>query len=315
MKASGRWMCRRAVVLALGMVLTSQGALAQDAAAPASGSSSPPMLRAFIGPLATWRQYCARPGVTTCAEFDAIPEELRKGDAVDFTSLVPYMGLSAEVEVFPLVGQPSLLRGAGVLLGLQRGFPRPVVQVSSPSGDSRRIEVPASDTSWEALATWRYFFNLGQGGTPPVWGHGGLAVGARSRAFAVREPEDSPLPQTHRFYPVLSVEASVPLMRLVRLEGSGEVFLQPAPGQALGGGDAVLGRELSDYGTAAASLGWAAELGVAGDVWGPLGYSVRFRLERYQDRFTGAGTRSGWALGGVAVDTYSGLQAGVTAAW
>jgi hypothetical protein len=308
-------MCRQAVVLALGVVLTSQGALAREAAAPSSEKGSPPMLRAFVGPSATWRQYCARPGVATCAEFDAIPEELRKGDAVDFTSLVPYLGLSAEVEVFPLVRQPSLLRGAGLLLGLQRGFPRPVVQVSSPSGQSRRIEVPASDTSWEALATWRYFFNWGQGGTPPVWGHGGVGLGARSRAFAVREPEDSPLPQTHRFYPVARLEFSIPLVRLERLELSGEMFLEPAPGRALGGGDAVLGRELSDYGTQVSSLGWAAEVGVAGEVWGPLGYSVRFRLERYQDRFSGAGTRSGWALGGVAVDWYSGLQAGVTAAW
>jgi hypothetical protein len=111
----------------------------------------------------------------------------------------------------------------------------------------------------------------------------------------------------------------------VRIEGAGQFFLRPNPGQTIGGDDnGSLVAEVRDYGTSVSSLGWAAELGVAGDIWGPLGYSARFRLEHYIDRFEGEGTRRGWTpgrvpgmpeLSGVAEETYSSILVGVTASW
>ncbi|MET0405187.1 MAG: hypothetical protein ABW123_22425, partial [Cystobacter sp.] len=73
--------------------------------------------------------------------------------------------------------------------------------------------------------------------------------------------------------------------------------------------------ELRDYGTAVSSVGWEAEVGVAGEVWGPFGYRVRGRLTRYQDAFTGQGARRGWSEGGVASDTYVSVLGGLTASW
>jgi hypothetical protein len=52
-------------------------------------------------------------------------------------------------------------------------------------------------------------------------------------------------------------------------------------------------------------------LGAGGDLWGPLGYVVRFRLSKYSDRFVGQGSK--WLEGGVAGETYVGLYWGASA--
>ncbi len=73
---------------------------------------------------------------------------------------------------------------------------------------------------------------------------------------------------------------------------------------------------MRDFGTSVSSFGWSAELGLAGGIWGPLGYSLRFRLARFQDTFSGSGVRTGWTTnGGVAEDTFSSLHGGVTGSW
>ena len=134
------------------------------------------------------------------------------------------------------------------------------------------------------------------------------------RAFDVDESAASPLAGTHRVYPVVGLEVSVPLARAVRIEGAGHVFINPKPGQWIED-ESDLDLEVRDLGESVSSTGWSAELGLAGDIWGPLGYSVRFKLMHYKDTFSGQGVRTGWEQGGVAEETYSGLQWGLTASW
>ncbi|HEX8375401.1 MAG TPA: hypothetical protein VF606_09500, partial [Geminicoccaceae bacterium] len=288
-----------------------QGPEAQDTSVE---RRSPPRVRVLLGAPVTWRKYCARPGVGSCAEFDARLPEQQVGDISDFDSPAPYVGIAAEAEVFPLAHRPSPLRGLGLTLGFQHSFARTTVQVSSPSGETPEREVYATDTAYGAMLAYRYFLDLGKIGAPS-WGYGGIRLGVLGRSFDLDERVESPLPVTHRLYPAVGVDLSVPLVRVVRLEGSGQLFFRPNPGQSVGDEDGSHLAEVRDYGQVVSSLGWAAELGVAGDIWGPLGYSVRFRLEHYLDRFEGAGTRRGWTTGGVAEDTFSSILAGVTASW
>ncbi|HEY0094176.1 MAG TPA: hypothetical protein VGB96_07625, partial [Archangium sp.] len=176
-------------------------------------------------------------------------------------------------------------------------------------------EVFATDTAYGAMLAWRYFFDLGKGGTP-MWGHAGLRVGTLGRSFEVDEALETPMPVAHRFYPAVGLDLSVPLMRAVRIQGAGQLFFRPNPGVSLGGDtDGSYVSEVRDYGQSVSSLGWAAELGVVGDLWGPLGYSARFRLEHYLDRFSGQGTRRGWLERGIAEDNFSSIVVGVTASW
>ena len=51
--------------------------------------------------------------------------------------------------------------------------------------------------------------------------------------------------------------------------------------------------EVRDLGAEVSSFGWYGELGVAGEVWGPLGYSVRARYTSVKDTFTGASAARG----------------------
>ena len=293
----------------------SGGGFPEEGGGVSAGGRWPPRLKVLLGAVVTWRGYCARPGVMSCSEFDALPPEQQVGDIVDFIHKAPYAGIAVEAEVFPLAHWPTLLRGVGLTLGYQRSFARTTVQVSTPVGETPEREVYATDTAYGAMLAYRYFFDLGKQGTP-LFGHAGLRLGALGREFDVDEQVEAPLPEVHRFYPAVGLDVSVPLMSAVRIVGAGQLFLRPNPGQSLGGdGDGSLVAEVRDYGESVSSLGWAAELGVAGDIWGPLGYSARFRLEYYKDQFTGQGTRRGWTDGGVAEESYSSIIAGVTAAW
>ncbi|REG37543.1 hypothetical protein ATI61_101529 [Archangium gephyra] len=293
----------------------SGGGFPEEGGSASDGGRLPPRVKVLLGAAVTWRRYCARPGVTSCSEYDALLPEQQTGDIADFTSNAPYAGLAVEAEVFPLTHSPTLLRGVGLTLGYQRSFARTTVQVSTPIGETPEREVYATDTAYGAMLAWRYFFDLGTQATP-LWGHAGVRLGALGREFDVGERLETPLPVVHRFYPAVGLDVSVPLMRAVRLEGAGQLFLRPNPGQSLwGDADGSRVAEVRDYGDSVSSLGWAAELGVAGDLWGPLGYSARFRLESYKDRFTGQGTRRGWTEDGVAEESYSSIIAGLTAAW
>lgn len=271
--------------------------------------------RVLLGAVVTWRKYCARPGVASCVEYDARLPENQTGDTASFEPRVPYVGIAADAELFPLAHRSSLLRGVGLTLNYQRSFVRTTVQITTPSGSTPEREVYATDTAYGGMLAYRFFRDLGRTGTP-MWGYIGLRLGALGRAFEVDEAVQSPLPVVHRFYPAVGLDLSVPLMRAVRIEGMGQFFLAPTPGVALGGDSTgAYVAEVRDYGQSVSSLGWAAELGLAGDIWGPVGYSARFRLERYVDRFSGQGTRRGWITGGIAEDTFSSIVVGATASW
>jgi len=273
----------------------------------------PPIVRLFLGGTTTWRKYCARPGVTGCRDFDARPEEEQVGDTVDFDTSVPYLGVGLEVELLPLARSDSLLRGLGLVVGAQRGYSETSVQITSPSGETPSREVVATDTTLMALAMYRYYFGRG-GGDTPLLGYAGLRGGVIGRAFDVDENAAAALAGTHRLYPVVGLEVSVPLAKAVRIEGAGHVYFSPKPGQWIED-ESDLDLEVRDLGESVSSTGWSAELGLAGDIWGPLGYSVRFRLMHYKDTFSGRGVRTGWEQGGVAEETYSSLQWGLTASW
>ncbi|QDF05626.1 hypothetical protein BHS04_20810 [Myxococcus xanthus] len=272
-----------------------------------------PLARLTLGGTTTWRNYCARPGVKSCGEYDRLPANERLGDTVSYASSVPYLGIAAELELLPLAHSESLLRGLGLSLGYRRGYSSTNVRLVSDAGQSTTREVVATDSVLTAQALYRYFFGMG-GANAPL-GYAGLRAGLLTRAFDVDESANSPLTGTHRLFPAVGLEVSVPLLRWVRLEGAGQFFLSPKPGKGLGAGSAALDAEVSDYGTSVSSFGWEAELGVGGDIWGPFGYSVRFRVSRFQDTFSGAGTKLGWDEGGVAAETYSSLHWGITASY
>ena len=275
--------------------------------------SRPPLARLFLGGTTTWRRYCARPGVKSCGEFDRKPEDEQLGDTVDYSSSVPYLGVSAELELLPLARRTSAVRGLGLVLGYRRGYSSTDVTLVGEAGQSVTREVVATDSVLTAQALYRYFF--GRGESRQLLGYAGLRAGLLTRSFDVDESAQSPLTGTHRMFPAVGLEVSVPLVRAVRLEGAGQVFISPEPGKGFDDEGGALDLEVSDYGTSVSSFGWEAELGVAGEVWGPFGYSLRFRLSRYQDTFSGAGTRTGWEAGGVAEETYSSLHWGITASY
>jgi hypothetical protein len=308
--------------LALALVLAARVVLAQDAApsptpspAPEPAWPQPPMVRLFLGGTTAWHASCARAGVSSCGAYDAKPPEEQLGDTVTFNTSVPYLGVGVEAEVLPLArGENRYLRGLGLALGFQRGTSETTVRLSTPSGSTPEREVVATDTAFSALALYRYHFGLVRRGTP-LLGHVGLRAGLMGRAFDVRDDAQTALAGTHRLSPVVGLEVAVPVARWMRLEGAGHLLLSPPPGEWLGGEQDELDLEVRDFGESVSSFGWSAELGLAGDLWGPLGYAARFRLMHVSDTFSGEGARTGWDAGGVAEETYSTVHWGLTASW
>ncbi|MBJ6762384.1 hypothetical protein JGU66_16560 [Myxococcaceae bacterium JPH2] len=296
--------------------LAARHALTQDSGSGGMVSARrvrPPMLRLFVAGTTTWRRYCARPGVKSCGEYDRKPLEEQTGDTETFSSSVPYLGFDVELEVLPLAHWDSALRGLGVVLAYQRGFSSTSVTLRGEAGQTPKREVDATDTAVTAQAMYRYSFNFGSNAQP---GYVGTRFGLHSRAFSVDASSETPLLGTHRVFPTLGVDVSVPLFRSIRLEAAGGLFLGAQPGKRLGGDDdGRIHLEVSDHGESVSSFGWNAVLGIAGDIWGPLGYAVHYRLSHFQDTFKGEGTRTGWSQGGVAEETYSSLNWGLTVSY
>ncbi|RKG88977.1 hypothetical protein D7W82_08385 [Corallococcus sp. CA049B] len=287
---------------------------AQSKAEPALEVGAPTWVRLNLSLTATWRRFCARPGVDSCGAYERLPEEDQLGDTSDFSSSYPYLGLALEAEVLPLARHPtSALRGLGVQLGAQRGFSSSDVTLTGDGGQTPVREVNATDTAFTAQAMYRFYFRFGT--TRPQQGYVGARAGIQTRAFDVEQSTDTPLTGTHRVFPSVALDLSVPLFSSVRLDASGGLLLSPKPGhspEADGGRRAL---EVRDYGTSVSSFGWSAELGVSGDIWGPFGYDVAWRLAHFKDRFSGAGTLTGWNDGGAAEETYSSLHVGLIATY
>jgi hypothetical protein len=287
---------------------------ASDRASAEPEVGAPTWVRLNLSLTATWRRYCARPGVAGCGAFERLPAEQQRGDTVDFSSSRPYLGLSLEAEVLPLARHPtSALRGLGLQVGAQRGYSSSDVTLTGDGGSTPVREVSATDTAFSAQALYRYYFRFGT--KRPQQGYVGGRAGVRTRAFDVENPQDTPLAGTHRVFPSVALDLSVPLFSSVRLDASGGVLLSTQPGRSPGADGGLRAKELTDFGTSVSSFGWSAELGVAGDIWGPFGYDVSLRLAHFRDRFSGAGTRTGWSNGGVAEETYSSLHVGLIATY
>ncbi|HEX8701126.1 MAG TPA: hypothetical protein VF815_19935 [Myxococcaceae bacterium] len=275
----------------------------------------PPFVRLFVGGTTTWRGYCARPGVDSCGAFDRLPEEQRVGDTIDFSSGVPYLGVVGNLELLPLARLDNrFVRGVGLGVGYQRGYSETRVKVTTPTGETPTRTVVATDTTMTAMLLYRYYFNMGTDSRPRL-GYGGLKGGVMSRAFDVDEDARAPLTGSHRLHPSVGLEFSIPLRRWLRVEGGGQFFLNPRAGQSLFEDEGVLELEVRELGETVSSAGFSGELGVAGDVWGPLGYSVRFRYMSVKDTFTGDGAKFGWEQGGVAAENHGDLIFGLTATY
>ncbi len=275
----------------------------------------PPLVRLFLGGTTTWRSYCARPGVSSCAEFDRLPEEDQVGDTNTYEAGTPYLGLVGELEVLPLARMDNLyLRGLGVVVGYQQGYSETRVKVTTETGETPTRSVVATDTRMLAMLLYRYYINVGTQSRPRL-AYGGLRGGLLSRAFDVDEEARAPLTGSHRLHPAVGLEFSYPLRRWLRIEGGGQFFLNPRAGESLTKDQGALELEVRELGEQVSGAGWSAELGVAGDVWGPLGYSARFRYTSVKDTFTGRGAKFGWEQGGVAEEQHADIVFGLTAAY
>ena len=263
-------------------------------------SPGPTLFTAQVTGTTTWRSYCSRPGFSSCAQYNATdPTQRPPGDTVDFKAEVPYVGFSLAAELFPFAESRSLLRGLGLLAGYERAYSLTNVTILTSAGDTSQRSVYAVDQALSALLAFRYFFGMGFGETLP--GYAGVHAGFGMRHFDVDANAQAPLPGSHRNYPVIGVEASAPLWSFLRVEGSGNYFINPKP----------IASEVANYGSAASGSGWGGELGLAGVVWGPLGYLVRVRYSHYKDQFSGSGAQ--WQTGGAAEESYLGVYWGASA--
>ena len=88
---------------------------------------------------------------------------------------------------------------------------------------------------------------------------------------------------------------------------------KPSPEQIIGYGN------LNDPTGGATAFGFGIEAAVAGQIWGPIGYTVRWRMTSYKDTYYGQGQK--WTIcndtqcGGVGEETYHSLIFGLTASY
>ncbi|WP_224360451.1 hypothetical protein [Hyalangium versicolor] len=243
-----------------------------------------------LGGATTWRSYCAAPGIASCGQLESQPEEARPGNYLLFGTPSPYSGLSARLDVFPLVllGDTAL-KGLGVTAELSRRWPQVRVQGGGLGGTAS-----AADMYWSLFGTYRLYFPLSFTATP-IPAFVGLRGGLISHSFVVAEEYQALFPNTSRTHASLGLDVSVTLARLARVEAGLLYFIRPQPGH----------EQKDRYGPEVSSSGFGLEVGVGGDLSGPLDYSVRYRFQKYADTFSGAGTD--WTEGGISQESYSGL--------
>lgn len=263
-----------------------------------------PLVQLQLQGATTWRTYCARPGVASCADYDRTaatdPTAVPPGNPIDFTTQLPYLGFLLSAQLMPLAQLAGPLAGVGLVGSFGMGFSR--TDIFNISGGTRvRVgTVISTERAFTAALAYRYRLPLGDLSGPPAFV--GLRAGLHGTSFQVGSAASSPnIPNTNRLYPALTLEALFPLARYARLEGSGGVYLNTR----------VSPEDFRKFGAAASGFGWGAELGVSGDLFGPLGYHARVRLTQFHDRFQGAGSE--WNTGGAATETFMALFWGASA--
>lgn len=283
-----------------------------------------PLVRVWLAGTTTWRSQCLRPGVTNCKEYD-LAQVQPTGITIDFTATVPYLGVALNADVFPLAFLDNLvLQGFGVLIGFQYGQSQTRIVEETPQGQGPDKIVKSDDLGLALQLAWRYHFKAGYGESLPVgWvqpvGWVGLRGGLQSRSFLIDATAGTSLPSSDRVYPtglgfpVIGLDASVPIAKYFRIEAGLSYFFNPrtAPEQIVGYGN------LNDTTGGATATGWALEGGFAGDLWGPLGYILRVRHFAFADRYYGQGQK--WTVcndlqcGGAGEESLTSIIWGVTA--
>lgn len=238
----------------------------------------------------TWRYYCARPGVSSCGEYDKLVEDKMPtppGDIVDFKPQVPYAGFHVEAELFPISWVThNALQGIGVVGAFALGFSLTRVTVQSPAGSSMPKEVVSTDRAWAAALAYRYYFSFDADAKSPAVGYAGLYVGAAGRIFEIDAKAMVPLPGTNRVYPVIGLEVAIPIIKYFGVEASGAFFIAPKPGpdEIAGYGDPMVNG-------GASATGFQLEGGIAGTIWGPVGYRLQVKYTPYTDHYFGRGNK------------------------
>lgn len=279
------------------------------------------IIRVWLAGTTTWRSYCSRPGVLYCKDYDS-REPKPSGDTVDFSPQVPYAGFLLKVELFPLVIFTDNKFASGLMLDgeFALGFSLTKVRVTSPSGETPEKDVVSTDRGWRAQVGYRFPL-LFVGDDDPLnksFGPIGLSIGPRfgiaSRVFEIDANAMVPLPGSYRIFPLVGIDAAVGF-RYARLELGFSYFINPKPGP-----DEIVGYgNLDDPSGGGKGSGLEFEAGLQGDVWGPIGYRLRFRYTRFNDQFFGQGKK--WIkcddtqCGGAAEEGYLALFWGITASF
>lgn len=279
-----------------------------------------PLFRVWAAGSTTWRSQCLRPGVAACKEYE-LAQPKPNGISIDFTASVPYLGLSLNADVFPLARLDNrVLQGFGVLVGFMYGQSQTRIVEETPQGQGPERIVKSDDLAFSAQLAWRYHFQMGYGDPQPV-AYVGLRGGLQSRSFLIDPTAGTSLPSSDRVFPTgigfaqFGLDASIPLNRFVRLEAAFSYYVNPRPAaeQIVGYGN------LDDPTGGATASGFGFEAGVAGDLWGPLGYVVRWRYMGFTDRYWGQGqkwtTCNDLQCGGVGEESFHSIIWGVTASY
>ena len=279
-----------------------------------------PLFRVWVAGATTWRTQCLRPGVTTCKEYD-LAQTPPTGISIDFTATVPYLGLSLNADVFPLARMDSIvLQGFGALIGFQYGQSQTRIREDTTQGQGTEKIVKSDDIAFSAALAWRYHFQMGYGDPQPV-AYVGLRGGLQSRSFIIDPMAGTSLPSSDRTFPTgigffsAGIDASIPINQYLRVEAGVSLFVNPRPAaeQIIG-----YGNQNDDTG-GAISKGFGVEAGLAGQIWGPVGYVVRWRYMGFADRYYGQGQK--WTVcndlqcGGVGEESFHSIIWGITASY
>ena len=281
----------------------------------------PPLFRVLVAGTTTWRAQCLRPGVTNCKEYDALnPKPL--GIQIDFTASVPYLGLTANAEIFPLARMNSRwVQGLGLLANISYGASVTKIIEASDQGTAPEKRINSTDIGWTTQLAYRVHFNTGMGDPQPV-SYAGLRGGLQGRTFNIDPNAGVSLPSSQRFlFPALGADVSIGILKYLRVELSFSYFINPkvGPDQIVGYGNAT------DITGGVVSRGLGIEGGLAGELWGPIGWQVRARYVSFADQYYGGGTK--WTVcrdatatapaqcGGAAEESYTSLLWGLTASY
>lgn len=277
--------------------------------------SRPSIFRAWVAGTTTWRAQCLRPGATSCRAYDALtPKPL--GIQVDFSATVPYLGVLANIELFPLAQIDNrFVQGLGLLGEVSYGASVTKIVEASDQGTSPEKRINSADIGWAAQLAYRFFFGTGVG-TPQALSYVGLRAGLQSRSFNIDPDAGVSLPSSQRaLFPSLGADVSFAVLKYLRFEASLSFFVSPkvGPNQIIGYGDPLH----ATGGVVSHGLGF--EGGLAGQLWGPLGWQVRGRYLSFGDRYYGKGQK--WTVcteaqcGGVGEESYASILWGLTASY